>query len=158
MRTLSLAILLCAFWFCSSGRTDPLLLGCMAVSVVLVVLVARRLGVLDAQGHPIHLVPRAIPFWIWLAGQVVLSSFAVLRVILSPRMPIAPSVLRVPASQRDEVGRTIHANCVSLTPGTVSLDVDDDSLLVHALTKASAAALRDGEMDRRVTAVAGGRA
>lgn len=157
MRTLSLAVVLCGFWLLSSGRTDPLMLGLMAASCAIVVVVARRLRVLDLEGHPTDLVPRALPFWGWLIVQVVRSNLAVIRLVLAPRPVVAPRVVRVPIAQRDDLARTIVANSITLTPGTITLDVADREATVHCLTEASAAALARGEIDARVARVAVGR-
>ncbi len=153
MRTLSLTVLLCVFWLVTSGRLEPLLVGFMAVACALVVLLSRRLGTVDAEGHPIHLVPRALRFWAWLLVRVVRSNLEVLGILLRPRLRVAPRIVRVPIVQRTDLGRAILANCVTLTPGTVSLEVHDDHLVVHALTDASAEDVLTGEMDRRVAAV-----
>ena len=68
---------------------------------------------------------------------------------------IAPKTMQVKASQRSDVGRVTYANSVTLTPGTVTVDMDGDMFLVHALTKGSAAGLETGDMDKRVTALEG---
>ncbi|HAC35441.1 MAG TPA: cation transporter, partial [Gammaproteobacteria bacterium] len=61
----------------------------------------------------------------------------------------------VPLTQKSDIGRVIYANSITLTPGTISLEVDDSRIKVHALTAAGEEGLADGEMDRRVTAVEG---
>ena len=60
-------------------------------------------------------------------------------------------MIRVRATQRSELGNTIFANSITLTPGTVALDVRGGSILVHALTDEAAAGLADGVMDSRVS-------
>lgn len=152
MRTLSLAALLCLFWLVTSGHLDPLLLGSMAIASILVVLVSHRLGVVDDEGHPIQLLPRAIGFWTWLLGSVLRSNARILLLLLQRRPAIAPQVFEIPITQRSDLGRAIVANCVTITPGTLTLDVHDDRLIVHALTEAAAADLGCREVDRRVAA------
>ena len=75
--------------------------------------------------------------------------------ILSPSLPIRPRILQVEASQETDIARVIYANSITLTPGTVTLDVRDGKLLVHALTTDSAEGLLSGEMDRKVSALEG---
>ena len=79
-----------------------------------------------------------------------MSNFAVAKVILDPKLPIHPRILRVSASQKTQVGQVIYANSITLTPGTVTLDVRNGHFLVHALTTDSAEGLLSGEMDERV--------
>jgi multicomponent Na+:H+ antiporter subunit E len=59
----------------------------------------------------------------------------------------------LPVSQRTEIGRALYANSITLTPGTVSIDLGEDYVSVHALTEEGAQALIEGEMDRRVAAL-----
>jgi multicomponent Na+:H+ antiporter subunit E len=66
-------------------------------------------------------------------------------------------LIRVKTSQRRDAGRVIYANCITLTPGTVSIDVTGDEIVVHALTREAARDLASGEMDRRVTRYEGRR-
>jgi multicomponent Na+:H+ antiporter subunit E len=128
-----------------------LLLGLGALSALLVVTIALRMDVLDREGHPIHLRPKALLYWPWLGWEIVKSNVDVARRILSPTLPISPTVIRLKASQKSELGKVIYANSITLTPGTVSIDIDGDKIEVHALTREAAQALRTGDMDRRVT-------
>ena len=84
---------------------------------------------------------------------MIKSNLDVSRRILSPRLPISPTVVWVPASQKSEMGRVIFANSITLTPGTVSIDVREGEIEVHALSKEGADALLEGEMNRRVAAI-----
>jgi multicomponent Na+:H+ antiporter subunit E len=58
--------------------------------------------------------------------------------------------VRFRPSQRSAVGLCTHANSITLTPGTISVEVGPDEFLVHALTSAAAEGVRSGDMDRRV--------
>ena len=63
--------------------------------------------------------------------------------------------MRVRALQKTPLGQTIFANSITLTPGTLSLEVEDGSVLVHALTAESAAGVLEGSMNRRVARLEG---
>jgi multicomponent Na+:H+ antiporter subunit E len=151
VHAISLALVLFALWLLLSGHYVPLLIGLGALSVLLVVTIALRMDVVDREGHPIHLSPKALLYWPWLAWEIVKSNVDVARRILSPTLPISPTVIRLKASQKSELGKVIYANSITLTPGTVSIDIDGDKIEVHALTREAAQALRTGDMDRRVT-------
>ena len=155
MRSFSLFLFLFALWLLLSGFFEPLLLGLGLVSCALVAWIAHRMDVIDHEGHPIHLTWRAPIYWAWLAWEIVKSSIAISRIIIDPKLPIAPRVIKVKASQADELGHVIYANSITLTPGTVSIDVVDHSIVVHALTEETAADLETGDMDRRVTRMEG---
>ena len=154
-RAFSLGLVLYILWLLLSGHTAPLLLSLGAVSALAVVFIARRMDVVDPEGHPIHLSWKAIPYWPWLLAEIVKANIDVARAIVRPRMPIHPTVLHVKASQKSDLGRVIYANSITLTPGTVTLAVEGEMIEVHALTPAAAESLLTGEMDRRVTIVEG---
>lgn len=156
MRLLSLALSVGLFWFAFSGRTEPLYAGAMIASAAVVVALSVRMRIVDAEGHPIGLLPRLPGFLLWLCGQVVRSNLAVAARVLAPRPCVAPRLLRVPARQGRDLGRAVLANCVTLTPGTVTLEVQDEELLVHALAPDAGTKGRIAELDRRVRALCRG--
>lgn len=147
----SLALVMVILWLLLSGFFTGLLLGLGAVSIILVVIITIRMDVIDHEGHPIHMGPKAIRFWPWMIKEIILSNIDVARRIISPKMPIHPKVITVKASQKSDLGRAIYANSITLTPGTVSMSIEGDEIQVHALTMESAQALEEGEMDRRIT-------
>jgi len=156
VHSVSLAGVLCVLWLLLSGHFhEPLLFGLGIVSVVAVVFISRRMDVVDHEGHPIHLSWRALLYWPWLLWEIVKANIDVARVLIERRMPTDISVINVKATQKSELGRVIYANSITLTPGTVTIALDDDILIVHALTTGAAEGLNTGEMDRRVTAVEG---
>lgn len=152
IRAVSLAGALALFWLLLSGFFTAFLLSLGALSVIGVVLLAHRMDVIDHEGHPVQLGPGALWYWPWLVKEIVKSGWQVTRLILDPRLPIEPTLVRVRPGQRTPAGLAVHANSITLTPGTVSIDVGEREFLVHALTREGAASLVEGDMDRRVTA------
>lgn len=151
VRAISLALVLFALWLLLSGHYVPLLIGLGALSVLLVVTIALRMDVVDREGYPVHLGAGALLYWPWLGWEIVKANLDVACRILDPRLPISPTVIRLKASQKSELGKVIYANSITLTPGTVSIDIDGDKIEVHALTREAAQALQTGDMDRHVT-------
>ena len=96
---------------------------------------------------------RPISYAIWLAKEIVESNIEVTRVILSRKLAIRPRMIRVKASQQSEIGRVILANSITLTPGTVSVDMQGERIWVHALSFEGAEEDLSGDMDRRVCAL-----
>lgn len=156
MRTLSLGVFLMLFWLALSGHFTPFLLGAGVVSVIVSVVMARRMGVLDSEGHPFELLARAGSYLPWLVLEIVKSAWAVTRIILDPRLPISPTMTRVRASQRTAAGIATYANSITLTPGTVTMTVKGNVLTVHALVRDGAMDLEQGGMDARVRTFEGG--
>ena len=155
LHSISLGLLLFGVWLLLSGFFEPLLLGLGVVSCLVVVLIAHRMDVIDREGHPIHLGWRIVIYWFWLALEIVKANIDVARRILDPKLPIHPVLIRLQASQKSELGHVIYANSITLTPGTVSVQVEAGEILVHAIAKGPAEALQQGDMDRRVSAVEG---
>jgi multicomponent Na+:H+ antiporter subunit E len=152
LRLVSTAFVLFVFWLLLSGYFSAFLIGMGLLCALAVALFARRMDVVDHEGHPVHLAPRALlGYWPWLLKEIVKSGWEVSGLILHPRLPISPTLVRVQATQKTDLGRTVFANSITLTPGTLSVDVARGEILVHALTREGAASLAEGAMDRRVT-------
>ena len=151
---IALALVLFGLWLLLSGYFTALLLILGVLSCVLVVWLAMRMQVLDMEGQPLHLAFLPCVLYIpWLIKEIAKANVDVVRCILSPDMPISPRVIKVPSTQRSAMTRTIYANSITLTPGTVSIDVSDDTITVHALTAASAEGVASGVMGERATAL-----
>ena len=154
-----LTALLVAFWFLLSGQTKGFLVSAGLVSVAICVWLAWRMRTADEEGLPIRLTLSAVTYWPWLAKEIYKSAISVTRIVLDPKLPISPTMVRVKASQSTAAGITTYANSITLTPGTTSVEVSagDHEILVHALTGSTAADLEEGTMDRRVKAFEGSR-
>jgi len=143
-------------WLLWSGIYKPLLITLGVLSCLLVLVLSRRMGFFEKGVYSLHLIWRLLPFWGWLGKELVVSNLQVARIVLSPRMPISPTVIKLEALPEDPVGQAILGNSITLTPGTVTLDDHEGMLLVHCLTEEGANALVEGEMNRRVALLAGG--
>jgi multicomponent Na+:H+ antiporter subunit E len=71
--------------------------------------------------------------------------------VLSPGLPISPTVAEFDAHCEHPVDRAILGNSITLTPGTLTLSIDGQRFVVHALTEDGARDIIGGEMDRRVS-------
>ena len=156
LRTLGLWLFCFGLWLLLSGYFDvPLLLVFGALSCALVVFVAWRVEKLDPEERPFRLKLglQTILYWPWLVWQIVLANLDVAKRILDPQLPISPTMITLKPTQRSEMGQVIYANSITLTPGTITTSLSEGVLEVHALTRAGAESLLEGDMDRRVTAL-----
>lgn len=142
-------------WLLLSGHYTSLLLGAGVVCCLLVVYIANRMEVVDHESQPIHMSWRLPFYWVWLGIEVVKSNIDVARRILDPSLPIDPQFFEVDASQKTPLGLVIYANSITLTPGTVSTDVNMGRIQVHALSRDGMEGVQEGTMDRKVTALEG---
>lgn len=143
-------------WLVLSGSLAPKLLVLGALSALLVCYLTLRMELIDPEEHPFNLRVRALlHFTGWLSVRVVLANLLVARTVLSPRLALHPRVLRVRCEQQG-IGRAIHANSITLTPGTVTMAADGPWLRVHCLSEQDAQAAADGDTGRRVSTLAQG--
>lgn len=151
-RLISLWISLMVFWLLLSGLYTPFLIAAGAGCSAFAVWLAHRMNVIDDEGHPVQLALRALTsYWPWLVKEIVKSAWDVSLVILRPSLSVQPSFVRFRPSQQTDIGLVIHANSITLTPGTICVEANADEFLVHALTASSAAGVGAGsEMDQRV--------
>jgi multicomponent Na+:H+ antiporter subunit E len=156
LRAAGLVASLFVFWVLLSGIYTPFLLAAGFGASIAVALLAWRMKVADPEGHPLHFTPAAILYWPWLIKEIAKAGWQVARIILSPGLPISPALVRFRPSQASTVGLVVHANSITLTPGTITVEADHREFLVHALTRAAAAGVVDSEMDRRVRRLEGG--
>jgi multicomponent Na+:H+ antiporter subunit E len=73
--------------------------------------------------------------------------------VLSPGLTISPTLAEVDAAGRHPVDIATLGNCITLTPGTLTIQIRDGRLMVHALTRDGAEDILKGEMNRRVAAL-----
>jgi multicomponent Na+:H+ antiporter subunit E len=153
--TVSLFTSLFLFWLLLSGFFTPFLVSAGVGCAIAVVWFSRRMAVADAEGHPMQLGGRALIYWPWLLKEILKSGWDVSRIILDPKLPISPTLVRFKPGQTSTVGLVVHANSITLTPGTITIEAGHDEFLVHGLTRAGAEGVIDSEMDRRVSAFEG---
>ena len=144
----ALFLILMISWVLWSGIYKPLLIGLGVFSCLISLWLAKRMGFFR-HAMPVSALLRLPALWWWLLQEVIKSSLEVARVVLSPSMPIQPELVQLETSETSDSGKVILGNSITLSPGTVTINVDDDRLLVHCLTADSAAGLRSGEAARR---------
>jgi multicomponent Na+:H+ antiporter subunit E len=143
------ATALFAVWLLLSQTLHPFYLGLGAVSALVI-----------ARLHPVGPVgPRlrwaGLPLYLpWLLWQVIRSGIHLSYLILHPRMPIAPKLIRFKTRLHDPAALAIFGNSITLTPGTITVEVKAGELVVHAMDDSSAAGLAD--MEQKIATVFGG--
>ncbi len=135
-RQIALAVVLFGLWLVLSGYFEKAtLVGFGVASVALTVWLTARAGVLDPEGVPTRVFPGILGYMVWLTFEIGKANVVVAREVLRPTLRLSPKMIRVPAYQASDLGKTIFGNSVTLTPGTVTVDVEQDVLVIHALTE-----------------------
>ena len=138
-----LVIILAAVWMAWSGHTEPLLLGFGVGSILITVWVSLRLNSVDEEGQPTN--PSILRYIPWIIKEIIVANIDVIGRILS-RDPkaVQPTWIRIPAKQETRLGQVVFANSITLTPGTVSVELHDGTILVNAVSPQGAESLEDG--------------
>jgi multicomponent Na+:H+ antiporter subunit E len=155
---IELFVLLLAFWLLLSDERTPLMLGIGVVSAAGITwLTGGFFARVAATASPLRTAPlrawRTARYSVWLLGRVMAASVEVAWLVIHPRLPIEPGFVRFRTSLRSPLARTTLANSITLVPGTLTVRVEGDEFLVHALHPSSAEDLRTGAMQRRVAHV-----
>lgn len=163
LQVISKFLLLMAFWLLLSGQinlsdsVDRYLIICVVLSCAFVTYISLLKKILDEEGHPIHLAFQMLSYLPWLLWQIVLANIDVAYLVWHPKQKIAPRIIKIPFSMRTSLATMIYANSITLTPGTITVSVDETKgeMLVHALSDKAAEGLLSGEMHERVKKLEG---
>lgn len=147
---LGLFVGLAILWLLLSGHYTPLLLGLGTLSCALAAWLCHRLGIISGETVPLELLPRLPGYLLWLFWQILKSNVDVAIRILRPGRHISPTMVRLTARQHTALGQTIFANSVTLTPGTITVGLQQGQAEVHALCETSPEDLEGGHIDQRV--------
>ena len=148
-----LIIGLSIFWLLLSGYwTNPLILGLGAASVALSTWLAMRIERDYAfQDRGLSILLKQPFYWPWLFIEIIKANIVVLKCIWLPnKYPISPLIRTLQMAPESRIARTVYANSITLTPGTITIKVREADVLVYALTEAGMVDLEGGEMGRRV--------
>ncbi len=145
-------ITLTILWLLLSGMFKPMQLVLGVLSIGIVAYLSVKMKVLMHRGQPLYFrVFYVVQYCFWLIFQILLSNIDVIKRIISPSLPIKPILKAIPCKQKTELGRVIYANSITLTPGTVAINIAQNSdVLVHALHIDTITDLEEGEMGDRV--------
>lgn len=151
-------VVLFAFWLVMSGSFTPLHIALGAISVLCVQLINYRLDHHrffddERENWRQFRFGYGVAYLIWLVGQIISSGLHVAWVILHRRMPVETFMVKFKADLPSAQERLILGNSITLTPGTLTLEIEGDEFTVHALTRKSLQGIISDEMPRRVAAL-----
>lgn len=146
---ISLATALAATWLLLSGIYDNGLLYWLGgASVIFCVYVAHRLDVVDHESVPLHVAWGIVLYWPWLLVEIFKANIDVTKILLSKNPAKSTTLFYTSPKQPSDLGKVIYANSITLTPGTYSIDIDDEhGILVHALSADGADGVLSDEMN-----------
>ncbi|MCO4757521.1 MAG: Na+/H+ antiporter subunit E [Oceanospirillaceae bacterium] len=155
MHIVKWAVVLSIFWLLLSGIINPLLLSFGALSVVVVLFVLRRMDEVENESRQISTSLRLIRYLPWLIGQIFSSAIHVTKLIWGTPDKVSPAIAKISAKNVPQSSRVLYANSITLTPGTLSVDLEEGEVTVHALHKSSIEELKKGDMEKKITGIWG---
>lgn len=140
-------------WLLMSGIYETTIIGYGVGSVLLVVFVMARMDHIDQGEFDWRFRPFVLlGYFAWLMVEIGKANWAVTKIILSPKARLRQHVFTVPVSQKTALGQATFANSITLTPGTITIETEDDHFLVHAASYSPEDHDAIADMDRRVSA------
>ncbi len=103
-------------------------------SCCFVLFLSLRMKIVDSESMPLSRLPSLLLYWGWLGGEIVKSNLDVSRLILTPDLEITPGLVRVRTDKRSDLASVVFANSITLTSGTVSVELEDRHIIIHTLT------------------------
>lgn len=155
LRLLLIFMTLFALWLAMSGIYDSsLIIGLGVLSCAICVWIIHRLGLVFPEKPLGGLRPlAALRYIFWLTVEIGKADWAVAKVILSPELPKRQRLIKVVCQQSTDLGRALFANSITITPGTVTVETEDDCFIVHALTDEASDMEALDSMGARVAAI-----
>ena len=152
MKILVLALLYSLIWIAFSGHFDFLLLSFGVLSVLIVLYTLRRMRIIDETPVKFRMnIFRLVTYSFWLIREILKSNITVTKTILSPKIKVKQNMFDVPLSPKSEAAQVIFANSITLTPGTITVETEKNSLLVHALNFSGGTEDEIADMGNRVS-------
>jgi multicomponent Na+:H+ antiporter subunit E len=139
-------------WVMLSGQFDPLHLG-------LGLILSFGVAWINSGHSPFvprfQLWGRILLYFPWLFARIVQSSLHVTKLILDPRLPIHPRLIRYESKLKEQPAVVLLGNSITLTPGTITAEVNGKVLLVHAMDEVSAGDVTSGRLESKIAKVFG---
>jgi multicomponent Na+:H+ antiporter subunit E len=154
--SLSLSFIsLMLFWVVMSGFFDAVHLTMGVLSVAGVMAINHKLKVHRFFSDDMNDLKeiryfRAVFYFFWMIYQIVVAGFHVVKIIFKPSLPTKLSIVRFKADLPSSHAKVILGNSITLTPGTLTVDIEGDHFLVHALDESSYKGIISDEMPREV--------
>ena len=145
-------VIMLSFWVILSGMFDAFHLTLGVVSCLLVALFSGKMLFEDLRVElRARQIFRMIAYGPWLLWEITLSSLQVAYIVLHPQMldKMDPQLIRFKTRLKSKFARVTFAQSITLTPGTITVSIQDDEMTVYALTQGAADSL-PGEMERRI--------
>jgi len=129
---LYLFIFLMAIWIILTNTTETTeVLTGFLISLTLALILSKNYQTLGLPPISIKRIAYLIMFILVLLKEIVKANFDVAYRVLHPKMPIKPGIVIIKTELKPDIAKVLLANSITLTPGTFTLDIKGDELLIH---------------------------
>lgn len=152
------ALVLVVLWLVLSGHYDAFHLSLGALSVAIVLFIHRKMDAIrtrECAARESMRIGPALAYGPWLLKEMILSAWHVASVVITPGLQLDPGIVRFKCRLPNDLARVILGNSITLTPGTLTVDLQGDEFTIHYLSTTSKEGLLGGEMQRRVARLFG---
>lgn len=151
-------LLLLGTWIVFSGQFDAFHLALGSLSSLFITAISSRLLFTDRSqslGTRLGQLFRLPGYGLWLLWQIVLSNIHILKLALTPGeiKELDPALVRIKPHLKTDFGKYVLANSITLTPGTITIEVSEGEMLIHAISKHTAGGVQDPAMETRVAKI-----
>lgn len=130
-KVISLCLVMFGIWILMTGIDIQELIVGLAVSIILSVVLANYINF----SFGLSVVPRAVMFIVLyipvMIIELIKANIDVAKRVLNPKLPINPGIVKVPTKIKGDAGKLVLCNSITLTPGTISLDADEENVYIH---------------------------
>ena len=153
-KRIGFAIFIFVIWFLLSGKTEAKFIILGAVTAILVSIICTPMLHTMKAGRRYYIFKfdylRMIVYFFWLFKEIILSSFDVMKAIISPKDKIHFRLLRFACALQNPAAVVLFMNSITLTPGTITIDIEGNEFVVNALTETAAEGLLAGTMQKKI--------
>lgn len=147
--SLRLGVTLSLLWLLLSGHFDGLMLFFGAVSVLVVINIVNRMDEVDKDNYTLYVTTDFLYFILRLAKRILVSNVDVTLRILGIK-PTQSQFVKLNVPFKDDLSKVLYANAITLTPGSASVSLENDELLVHTISDSGTKALLEGDIEKIV--------
>lgn len=143
------------FWIMLSGEFSAILLGFAVLYSLIVAYFTHDLFVEKFRNYSLKHFIKLLFYIPWSLWQIVIANIQIVRIVLDPKLPIDPDTVRCKTDLKTDLGLTILGNSITLTPGTVTLDIENGEILVHAICSEHKQEIIDRVIEKKVLQIEG---
>ncbi|MFQ3251396.1 Na+/H+ antiporter subunit E [Glaciecola sp.] len=140
-----LGVILVVAWLLLSGMYEPLMLTFGAISVLISLWLTKRMLRIDQEQYTFFVTASLLTFLAKLSYKIVLSNIDVTLRVLGIK-PVESTFITIKVPFEDDVAKVLYANAITLTPGSASIALSENTLLVHTISEQGAEDLAKGDI------------